>query len=73
MRKSSIFASAIAIVLLGLTGFTGWIISLPSPSIATRASPVPKEEANAMLAALAHDGNQRPLIATIGQRRHGDH
>ena len=66
MRKSTLLVGGVAVVFLGLAGFAGWIFSLPSFPAAAGAPPVPREEADAMLAGLAHAGDDRPLIAVIG-------
>lgn len=66
MSKSIIFWSAVAVVVLGLTGFAGWICSLPSAIAAAEVPPVPQEETDAMLAALRHEGDGRPLVAVVG-------
>jgi putative intracellular protease/amidase len=66
MSKSIIIWGGVAIVLLGLTGFAGWIFSLPSATAAAEAPSVPREETEAMLSSLRYDGEGRPLIAVIG-------
>ncbi|RIV79690.1 DJ-1/PfpI family protein [Pelagerythrobacter aerophilus] len=66
MSKSIFIWGGVAVVLLCLGGFAGWIFSLPSKTVAVEAPPVPQEEAAAMLAALRHDGEGRPVIAVVG-------
>lgn len=66
MSKSIIIWGGVAIVLLGLTGFAGWVFSLPSATAASEAPPVPREEIEALLATLRHEGEGRPVIAVIG-------
>ena len=66
MSKSIFLWGVVAVVLLGLTGFAGWVFSLPSRTAAAEASPVPPDEADAMLSALRHDRKERPLIAIVG-------
>ncbi|MBL0937105.1 MAG: DJ-1/PfpI family protein [Rhizobiaceae bacterium] len=66
MSKSIFIWGGVAIVLLGLAGFAGWVFSLPPATAATEAPPVPQEETVAMLAALRHEGKGRPVIAVIG-------
>lgn len=66
MSKSILVWAGLAVVLLGLAGFAGWIISLPAGTGSIEASPVPQEEVDAMLAALEYEGKNRPVIAVIG-------
>lgn len=66
MSKRIMVLGGIAMVLLGLVGFAGWIFSLPVATAAAEASPVPQEEADAMLDVLRHDEEDRPLIAVVG-------
>lgn len=66
MSKSILVWAGLAVVLLGLAGFAGWIISLPAGTASIEASPVPQEEVDAMLAALEYEGKDRPVIAVIG-------
>lgn len=66
MSKSIIIWGGVAIVLLGLTGFAGWVFSLPSATAASEGPPVPREETEALLATLRHEGEGRPVIAVIG-------
>jgi len=65
--STSIFIKGgIALILLGLAGFAGWIISLPSATPSITAPIVPQEETEAMLSALRPETDARPLIAVIG-------
>jgi len=66
MAKFILIWGGVAVVLLGLAGFGGWVFSLPSATSAAEAPPVPPEEADAMLAALRPEGERRPIIAVIG-------
>ena len=66
MSKSILIRGAIAVVLLGLAGFVGWIVSLPAAPPAAEAPAVPREETDAMLASLRPGGGERPLVAVIG-------
>ncbi|SMF73366.1 DJ-1/PfpI family protein [Xaviernesmea oryzae] len=43
----------------------GWIVSLPPATAAAAARPVPKEEADATIAALKPPKRQRPVVAVI--------
>lgn len=54
-----------AAALFGTIG-GAWILSLPAPVTDTAAPPIPKEEADAILAALRPPKRQRPLVATVG-------
>ncbi|WP_313349499.1 DJ-1/PfpI family protein, partial [Paracoccus sp. (in: a-proteobacteria)] len=55
----------VALAILSLGGFGGWLLSLPPASVAAGAPPVPQHEAEAMLAAL-EPRRERPLVAVIG-------
>ena len=66
MSKSIFLLGGVAVVLLGLAGFAGWILSLPSATSAAEAPQVPKEEADALRAALRRQGDDRPVVAVIG-------
>lgn len=66
MSKSWLLWSGVALIVLSLAGFGGWVFSLPSATAAARAPAVPQEEADAMLAALKPPKRERPLIAVIG-------
>lgn len=66
MSKRVIVFGGIAVVLLGLAGFGGWILSLPATTAAAEAPAVPQEETDAMLSALRYEGEERPVIAVIG-------
>ena len=66
MSKSIFLLGGVAVVLLGLAGFAGWVLSLPSATSAAEAPQVPKEEADALRAALRHQGDDRPVVAVIG-------
>ncbi|WP_338720713.1 DJ-1/PfpI family protein [Devosia sp. XK-2] len=66
MTKALFIWSGIAVVVLGMAGFGGWLFSLPPASAGAEAPMVPQEEVEAMLSALRHDGDERPLIAIIG-------
>jgi putative intracellular protease/amidase len=66
MTKSILLWGGVTVVLLGLAGFAGWVFSLPAATGQAEAPPVPQEEADAMLAALRHEGSGRPVVAVIG-------
>ena len=57
---------SVAVVLLGLLGFGGWVFSLPSGTASAEAPEVPQAEVDAMRAALEYEGEGRPVIAVIG-------
>jgi len=65
VSKSWFIWCSIALVVLSLIGFGGWVFSLPSAT-AAKAPAVPQEEMDAMLAALKPPKRERPLIAVIG-------
>lgn len=66
MSKSYFIRGGVALILLLLAGFGGWVLSLPSARKAVEASPVPQEEADAMLASLKPAKRGRPLVAVVG-------
>jgi transcriptional regulator GlxA family with amidase domain len=66
MLKSIFIWGGVAIAVLGLLGFAGWMFSLPAATVAAVAPVVPREEMDAMLAALKPHKGARPLIAIIG-------
>jgi transcriptional regulator GlxA family with amidase domain len=53
------------VLALGLAGFGGWILSLPSASAARGAPAIDRRETEAMLAALKPPKRPRPVIAVI--------
>jgi putative intracellular protease/amidase len=66
LNKQGILRSGLGVAAL-LTAIGGaWILSLPSSSAAGAAPPVPKEETDAMIAALKPPKRQRPLVAIVG-------
>ncbi len=58
--------SAFGATGLFLTIGGAWILSLPPAPPATGAPPIPREETDALIAALKPPKRQRPLIASIG-------
>lgn len=58
--------SGLAIVGLLAAGFAGWLLSLPRRPEVANAPPVPREEADATLAALKPPKRARPLVAIVG-------
>lgn len=64
MSKSSFIWSGIALIVLSVAGFEGWLFSLPPPT-AANAPLVPHQEADARLASLKPT-RERPLVAVIG-------
>jgi putative intracellular protease/amidase len=66
MSKSIFVWGGLALIVLSLAGFGGWMFSLPSTMAAVEAPPVPQEETAAMLTALKPAVRERPLVAIIG-------
>ncbi|TIP12490.1 DJ-1/PfpI family protein [Mesorhizobium sp.] len=66
MSKSIFVWGGLALIVLSLAGFGGWMFSLPSATAAVEAPPVPQEETAAMLSALKPAARERPLVAVIG-------
>lgn len=65
MWKTFLIWGVVALVALSMLGFGGWLLSLPAGNAAAEASPVPRAEADAMLAALKPK-RERPVVAIIG-------
>lgn len=66
MTTSTILKVVAALLILGLTGFAGWIFTLPSAVAYPEAPPVPREEVEALLSALTPRNTDRPTVAVIG-------
>jgi putative intracellular protease/amidase len=66
MSKRSLVLGAIAIALLGLAGFAGWLFTLPASHSASEAPLVSQEEEAALRAALQFEGDGRPVVAVVG-------
>jgi transcriptional regulator GlxA family with amidase domain len=66
MSKLTFIWGAVALVVLGLAGFGGWVLRLPSATLAAQESPVPQQERDAVLAALKPVKRERPLVAMVG-------
>jgi len=65
MSKSYLIWGGIALLVLSVAGFGGWMLSLPAAPAAAAPPPVPQAEADAMLASLK-PRRERPLVAVIG-------
>jgi putative intracellular protease/amidase len=65
MSKLAFAWGGVALVVLALAGFGGWMFSLPAATAAS-APAVPQAETDAMLASLRPIKRERPLIAVIG-------
>ncbi|MGK9050747.1 DJ-1/PfpI family protein [Neorhizobium petrolearium] len=57
--------SGLGLAAVFLVLAAGWIVSLPPATAAAAAQPVPKEEADATIAALKPPKRQRPVVAVI--------
>ena len=66
MSKTKLMWGGVALVLLGLAGFGGWLLRLPAATTLAQGPQVPPQERDAVLAALKPVKRQRPLVATIG-------
>ncbi|HEU4987117.1 MAG TPA: DJ-1/PfpI family protein [Rhizobiaceae bacterium] len=66
MRLKLVLWSVLGIVVLGLAGFAGWILTLPPSPAAAAAPEIAEDEINATLAALKPQKRERPVIAIIG-------
>lgn len=65
MSKSYVLRACLALVVLSIAGFGGWLLSLPGAPAGAEAPAVPQEETDAMLASLKPK-RARPLVAVIG-------
>ncbi len=65
LQKRRIAWGVMALVLVALAGFGGWMLSLPAP-VAPAAQPVPPDEMAAIIAQLKPPKRQRPVIAIVG-------
>lgn len=63
--RTFLAGSAVALALLLLLGFGGWLFSLPPASVVS-APQVPESEMAAMLAGLQPPKRARPLVAVVG-------
>lgn len=66
MSKSILIWGGVAIAMLAVAGFAGWVVSLPAATVTARPAPVPQAETDAMLASLRPERPGRPLVAVIG-------
>lgn len=66
MSRSFFIRGGVALVVLSLAGFGGWMFSLPAATVSAEAPPVPQAETDAMLASLKPAKRERPLVAVIG-------
>lgn len=64
MPRSFVLGGTLALAVLALVGFAAWIASLPAATATPAALPVPRDEAQAMLAAL-RPRHERPLVAVV--------
>lgn len=65
MWKTFLIWGVVALIALSMLGFGGWLLSLPAGNAAAEAPPVPRAEADAILAALKPK-RERPVVAIIG-------
>jgi transcriptional regulator GlxA family with amidase domain len=65
MLKSYFLRGGLALVILSVAGFAGWLSTLPPAAAIQEAPAVPQQEADALLASLK-PRNERPLVAVIG-------
>ncbi len=65
MWKTFLIWGVVVLFALSMLGFGGWLLSLPAGNAAAEASPVPRAEADAILAALKPK-RERPVVAVIG-------
>jgi putative intracellular protease/amidase len=63
--KWIIVYSVVGVIVLGIAGFAGWIVTLP-PSVAPAPIAVPAAETAATIDALRPPKRQRPVVAVIG-------
>jgi putative intracellular protease/amidase len=66
MSKNWFIGGGIALIVLSLAGFGGWVASLPAATAVAEAPPVPQQEVEATLVSLKPVKRERPLVAVIG-------
>lgn len=66
MSKTRLAWACTAFAILALASFGGWLLSLPSATVAVEAPLVPRAETESMLASLRPKKRERPLVAVIG-------
>ncbi len=66
MNTRRVLLIGLGIVLVGVAGFSGWILTRPAASNTAAAPPIAPEEVEATLAALQPPKRARPVIAVIG-------
>ena len=66
MWKRYLLWGVSALVVLGLGGFGGWLLSLQPATQAVEAPAVPQAETDAMMASLKPPEGRLPLVAVIG-------
>ena len=66
MKRRLVVWSGAAVVALGLGGFAGWILRLPSTTAPEGAPPIDSRETRAIVDALKPPKRRRPVIAVIG-------
>jgi transcriptional regulator GlxA family with amidase domain len=66
MRKNYLSWGIFGATALFLVGFAAWILTLPPAPTTAGASPIAKEESDAIVAALKPPKRERPLIAIVG-------
>ena len=63
----------LGLIVVGALGFGGWLMTLPTPSPAVAAEPIPQDEMDAALAALSGFGEAaeglRNLARFVVERR----
>lgn len=66
MSKNWFIGGGIALIVLSLAGFGGWVVSLPAAIAVAEAPPVPQQEVEDTLVALKPVKRERPMVAVIG-------
>lgn len=66
MHRRFLFRGAAIMAVLGLGGFGGWLLTLPSTRVADEAPAIDVGESQAIVDALRPPKRQRPVIAIIG-------
>lgn len=65
MNRRALIWGGAAVAVLGAIG-GAWMLSLPPAPVTTEPPPLPKPEADAMLASLKPPKRERPLVAVVG-------
>lgn len=66
MKRTSMLIGGAAVAVLGLSGFAGWLLFLPTDPPTAGAPAIDSHEAEALVAAMKPPKRTRPVIAVVG-------